>query len=733
MSFFRNLTIAKKLFAMFAVITLIIVSLSTLTLVGKRTVMLEDKKQSTRHEVETAIGILKTYHDLQVAGKMSEAEARQAALAVFMNLRYDGNNYFSVHDTITHALAMHPFRPELVGKRPEDIDAKQVEISSGLIGAGEQADGGYFAYSWPRPGAAADAAPVPKLAFSKAFAPWHLNVSTGVYIDDVDAAFEHDALVFGLAVLFGLGLIAALFWVINRTLGQPLQRAGEIAAAITEGKLDNEVEIVGKDELAWLLDSMRRMQKGLRKFIEAQKSMVEAHEAGDIDYRIDATAFKGSFAEMAHGVNELAGSHTDAMFKMAEVIKRYAVGDFAVDMVALPGKKAQLTASCAEAKRNLVEMQNQIVALSDAAARGDFSVRGEAEHFQNAFKDMVCQLNQLMEVCDGSLADVARVLSAIARGDLTERISAEYRGTFETLKNGTNLTVDQLQKIVQEIRESSDSISTASREIASGNSDLSSRTEHQAASLEETASSMEELTSTVKQNADNARQANQLAVGASEVAVKGGEVVGQVVQTMSAISASSKKIADIIGVIDGIAFQTNILALNAAVEAARAGEQGRGFAVVATEVRSLAQRSAAAAKEIKGLIGDSVGKVEVGSRLVDTAGQTMKEIVDSVKRVTDIMAEISAASVEQSSGIEQVNQAITQMDQTTQQNAALVEEASAAAESMQEQASALARSVSVFRLSSDSLATRSALRGSARREGSLGGSREAAPRLLKAG
>ncbi|KAF1040309.1 MAG: Methyl-accepting chemotaxis protein II [Herbaspirillum frisingense] len=255
-----------------------------------------------------------------------------------------------------------------------------------------------------------------------------------------------------------------------------------------------------------------------------------------------------------------------------------------------------------------------------------------------------------------------------------------------------------LRKIVSQVRGGTDSIANASQEIASGNLDLSSRTEQQAGSLEETASAMEELTSTVKQNADNARQADQLAASASAVAIQGGSVVGQVVETMSSINASSRRIVDIISVIDGIAFQTNILALNAAVEAARAGEQGRGFAVVATEVRSLAQRSAAAAKEIKALIDDSVHKVGAGSRLVEQAGQTMSEVVESVRRVTDVVAEISAASQEQSAGIEEVNRAIAQMDQSTQQNAALVEQAAAAARAMQEQAAGLASLVSVFHL-----------------------------------
>jgi methyl-accepting chemotaxis protein len=286
----------------------------------------------------------------------------------------------------------------------------------------------------------------------------------------------------------------------------------------------------------------------------------------------------------------------------------------------------------------------------------------------------------------------------VADGDLSHDIDATSGDeTGELLGALRDMNVS-LVRMVSAVRTGTHTIATASGEIAAGNVDLSSRTEQQASSLEETASSMEELTSTVRQNADNAQQANQLAVSASEVASRGGDVVSKVVDTMDSINASSKKIVDIISVIDGIAFQTNILALNAAVEAARAGEQGRGFAVVASEVRSLAQRSAAAAKEIKALIDDSVEKVDNGSKLVAEAGATMNEVVDSVRRVTDIMAEITAATREQSAGIEQVNQAIGQMDQVTQQNAALVEEAAAAATSMQDQATTLSEAVSVFKL-----------------------------------
>ena len=296
------------------------------------------------------------------------------------------------------------------------------------------------------------------------------------------------------------------------------------------------------------------------------------------------------------------------------------------------------------------------------------------------------------------LEAAVKIAGAIADGDLTQRI--EVLSTDETgrLMQALKAMNESLVRIVGQVRVGTDTIATASSQIAAGNLDLSSRTEEQASSLEETAASMEQLTSTVAQNDENARQANQLASSASDVALKGGAVVSQVVGTMGAINASSKKIVDIISVIDGIAFQTNILALNAAVEAARAGEQGRGFAVVAAEVRNLAHRSAAAAKEITTLIGDSVVQVETGSRLVEQAGSTMDEVVASVRRVTDIMAEISAASREQSAGIAQVNQAIAQMDQVTQQNAALVEEAAAAAESLQDQAGHLSQVVGVFRV-----------------------------------
>ena len=347
-----------------------------------------------------------------------------------------------------------------------------------------------------------------------------------------------------------------------------------------------------------------------------------------------------------------------------------------------------------------VAAEKEVEAIIAAAAAGDFSKRLAAENKEGFFRVLADNINRLVSTSAEGLEDVATVLEHLSRGDLSYRVDdKKYEGVFARLTRNANQTVDSLSALVRQIREATDTINVASREIAQGNQNLSARTEQQAANLQETASSMEEITGTVRQNADNAQQASRLASGASVVASKGGNLMGEVVTTMSAIHESARKIVDIISVIDGIAFQTNILALNAAVEAARAGEQGRGFAVVASEVRSLAQRSATAAKEIKTLIGDSVDKVESGAQLVDEAGQTMSEVVDSVRQVAELMREISAASVEQSSGIEQINQAVTQMDENTQQNAALVEEAAAAAESLEEQANLLSEAVATFRLS----------------------------------
>jgi methyl-accepting chemotaxis protein len=537
-----------------------------------------------------------------------------------------------------------------------------------------------------------------------------------------------------------LGLLQTVLLI--RAIAAPLNKAVDYFGRIIAGNYQNDIEIGNLDEAGRVLQALNTMQTRLgfdmaetkrvadeslrikialdnvstsvmiannnREIIYLNKSVIQMLSAVEADLRRELPTFS---------VATLLGSSIDQFHKnpahqknmLATLTSNYKtqikVGKltFALSVSPVINEKGERLGSVIEWLDRTAEVavEQELAELIGAAARGDFAQRIKLEDKTGFFLQLGQNMNQLMETSEIGLNEVVRVLGALAKGDLTETITNDYSGTFGQLKDDSNATVAQLTDIITRIKEAGDTINTAAKEISSGNTDLSQRTEEQASSLEETAASMEELTSTVKQNAENAKQANQLAAGASDIAVRGGDAVGQVVNTMSSISESSKKIVDIISVIDGIAFQTNILALNAAVEAARAGEQGRGFAVVAGEVRNLAQRSAAAAKEIKTLINDSVEKVSEGTQQVDRAGKTMEEIVTAVKRVTDIMAEISAASAEQSSGIEQVNQAITQMDDVTQQNAALVEEAAAAAESLEEQAQQLAELMSTFRLANE--------------------------------
>jgi methyl-accepting chemotaxis protein len=343
-------------------------------------------------------------------------------------------------------------------------------------------------------------------------------------------------------------------------------------------------------------------------------------------------------------------------------------------------------------------VEREVEQVIAAASAGQLGNRVRLEDKAGFALAVSRNLNSLLEATEHVVGDLQRVLAALASGRLTETVTARYHGSYGALAGDANKTVEKLVEVVQQIQLSADLVNSGAMQISRGNEDLSQRTTEQAASLEETAASIEEFTSTVKQNADNAAQANQVAAATRSLAEKGGEVVGRAVGAMSEINQSSRRIADIIGVIDGIAFQTNLLALNAAVEAARAGEQGRGFAVVASEVRSLAGRSADAAREIKKLIQDSVAKADNGSQLVDESGRTLGEIVASVKRMSDLIAEISAASREQATGVEEVNRAVMQMDQVTTQNATLVDEASSSAHALSGQATTLSELVAFFEL-----------------------------------
>lgn len=579
-----------------------------------------------------------------------------------------------------------------------------------------------------------------KIAVATTFNDWQWTIASGTYLDELDAKSSKTAFAaVGMQIVGALVLIILVIIVTRVQIVRPLSRMHSTFQRLAQGQFDNHFDLMRDDELGKVQQMMQSMQ--IKLCFDLAESQRQASEALRIQIALDGAAMPMTISndrseliymnQCAHelwsrmesgirhnhpefSVSTMMGTSLVNFFDDEEGKQAYRaelsaprtldlmIGGRNIRVTATPVRDAQGAylgrASQWIDRTEEIQIEQEIAGIVNKAAMGDFSQHAKLTDKTGFFLQVSTGINRLLTVAENGMQEVVQILNALAHGDLTHRMDGEYYGIFGQIQSDANQTVDTLRDIIGQIIRATEAVNTAAQEISAGNADLSGRTEEQASSLEETAASMEELTSTVKQNAENAIRANHVSANSAHVAERGGNVVGQVVHTMNAIADSSRKIADIIGIIDGIAFQTNILALNAAVEAARAGEQGRGFAVVASEVRSLAQRSASAAKEIKTLISESVDKVETGTRQVDDAGRTMDEVVKSIRQVAHIVNEIAEASNEQSQGIEQVGTAVQQMDEVTQQNAALVEQAAAAAESLEDQSRVLAQTVNRFRL-----------------------------------
>ena len=699
-----NLGIRTRLYGIVGLFTVGLLALAWLLLYLEFDALKTRRQQELKGLVETALSLVNAQYGLVKSGTITEAEAKSRAAAQIGTLRYQGDNYFWIND-LHPTMVMHPLEPGLDGKDLTDVkDPNGAALFVEAVKVAKASGGGFVQYMWPKPGFDK---PVEKISYVKLFEPWGWVIGTGVYNDDIVAERGRaikSAAIAGIAVFF---ITAGFAFFTASSIAKRMKRLNAAMNTIAGGNL--EIKIVDRDRkdeigvMARTLEQFRDSAVEKRK-VETEKKAMEAEAVATaaVNLRIrsalDCAKSNIMIADNDYNIIYMNAAITD-MFRGVEADLRKELP--ALDCNRMIGKSMDAFHKNPAHQRKIVEgltgphevhlgIAGQHFHLIAVPVRdADGKRAGTMMEWRNETAEL-----QIQDEVDG-------VVKAAVAGDLTQRIKVEGKqGFMLKLSGAMNELCNNFAKFIAEVGGSTDEVSNAAAEISTSTTDLSARTEGQAASLAETTASMEQISGTVKKNAESARHASELTSGSRDIADRGGAVVADAVKAMARIEDSSRKISDIIGVIDEIARQTNLLALNAAVEAARAGDAGRGFAVVASEVRSLAQRSSQAAKDIKDLITNSSTQVREGVDLVNQAGSSLNEIVGSIKQVVDIVASIATASADQANGLDEMNKALAQMDEVTQQNSALVEQNAASAKTLEDQSAAMNQRVAFFRIDS---------------------------------
>ncbi|WP_130537173.1 methyl-accepting chemotaxis protein [Thiomicrorhabdus indica] len=699
MNYFLNLKLKTKLLAVMATVLSSYVLIGGLNLYSQYQQMYVDRALLVESVISGLTKQIGALEQKVSQGEISKEMAQMMAKSLVSAYRYDNGNYVWINDH-EPKMIMHPIKSEMDGKSLKTSkDRLGVYLFNEMVKTVQQSGSGYVTYHWSKPGSEK---PVPKLSYVQGVKDWGWILGTGIYIDDIKAIlFQEFMKMLGIIVVVVL-VITMLFYALNRSVVSPvLQMSQALRKVRDEGDLSAQIELKQDDEIGDIVRQFNEHVLFLKDTFSDVSHVVGFIAKGEFHERIELPMV-GDFQTLKDGVNQSAEQIDKIMQEVERVMSALSEGDFSVEIEsnAKGGyqkilDQIQMTTHVLNASINgIIEVMNEMQA-GHFENRVGVEVKGDLVKLKDA-------INRSMENLDNAVTDLTCVIVAQSKGDLTQSITNQYSGELQTLKDAVNKSVQSLNYTVTDILDVSLKVSETSNEVSEGSQRLNDRTQQMAASLEETAASMEEITATINKNMETSGQASQYAAKAADDAKASGEVVKKAVESMQIITESSERIAEIMTLIDSIAFQTNLLALNAAVEAARAGEHGRGFAVVAGEVRSLAQKSAEASKEIKTLIEASVENVENGSKYVSQTGEAFESINLGIQKVAEMVSEITVASKEQAQGISQINQAVSNLDTVTQQNAALVEETSASAENLNHQAISLEKQMEFFEISSAS-------------------------------